>query len=106
MKTIQYLLIFLFLYNTHAKVLIITCNYSNPEFIPIQNETFKKFIQDEFEFVVFSDAPTEAGHILIATMCSRCEVKCIRVPQSIHEYPYYMPLNMPEIYQNKLTPSN
>lgn len=89
-----------------AKTLIITYNYDNPEFIKMQHYTFKRFVQDEYEFVVFSDAPTETAHNAIATMCKKYGIQCIRVPQHIHEAPYYLPLNMPEIYQNHTTPSN
>lgn len=89
-----------------AKTLIITYNYDNPEFIKMQHYTFKRFVQDEYEFVVFSDAPTETAHNAIATMCKKYGIQCIRVPQHIHEDPYYLPLNIPEIYQNHITPSN
>ena len=39
-----------------SKVLIITHAYNRPEFIPLQDITFKKFLKDDYEFVVFNDA--------------------------------------------------
>ncbi len=91
---------------SYPKNLIITFVYSNPEFIAMQNKTFKKFLQDDYEYVVFSDAPTEKEHEAINAMCAQLDVRCIRIPQNIHEYPYYLPLNMPQIYPNHQTPSN
>lgn len=103
----QLSLLLLLLANTvNAKTLIITFSYSNPEFIPIQQKTFKHFMKDDYDFVVFSDAPTESGHKEIYDMCVQCDVACIRIPQHIHEYPYYLPLNMPQIYSNHTVPSN
>ena len=107
MKIMHLNLLLLFLLNTtYAKVLIITYSYSNPEFIEIQHKTFKHFVKDPYEFVVFSDAPTEAGHKQIEAMCRQCGIACLRVPQHIHESPYYLPLNMPQIYPNHTVPSN
>lgn len=106
--TFKYYLIFNLLFTSvlSSKVLIITYSYNNPEFIEMQNRTFKKFIRDDYEFVVFSDAPTEPGHKKIDEMCRKSNIKCIRVPQHIHEYPYYLPLTMPQIYTNHKVPSN
>lgn len=91
---------------SYPKNLIITFVYSNPEFIEMQHKTFKKFLQDDYEYIVFSDAPTEKGHEEINTTCAQLGVRCVRIPQNIHEYPYYLPLNTPEIYQNHQAPSN
>ena len=38
------------------KVLIFTYSYNRPDFIEIQEKTFKKFLKDDYEFVVFNDA--------------------------------------------------
>lgn len=55
---------------------------------------------------MFSDAPTEEGHQKIAAKCKRYGIRCIRIPQYIHEEPYYLPLNLPQIYGNHTIPSN
>ena len=37
------------------RVLMITHAYNEPEFIRMQAETFKKFMKDDYEFVVFNN---------------------------------------------------
>jgi hypothetical protein len=71
-----------------AKVLIITHNFNRPEFIEIQYKTFKHFLQDEYEFVVFNDANTPDMFKQINEMCDRYNIKSIAIPQSIHDKPY------------------
>ena len=90
----------------YAKVLIFTYAYSRPEFLAMQHKTFSKFIKDDYELIVFSDAPNEVGHQAIVEACNLLGIRCIRIPQHIHEYPYYLPLNMPEIYRDTKKPSN
>lgn len=87
-----------------GKILIITHSYSHPEFIGIQSKTFKNFLKDDYEFVVFSDAPTEQGHEQINAACRESGIQCIRIPQEIHQPPYYLPLNMD--FPNRIIPSN
>lgn len=71
-----------------AKVLIYTYSYNRPDFIEIQHKTFKKFIKDEYEFVVFNDAPDETMARNIVAMCNQYQIPCIRIPQVIHQRPY------------------
>jgi len=83
----------LFLLSSHyataqQKVLIITHNYNRPEFIEIQYKTFKHFLQDEYEFVVFNDANTTDMFKQINEMCDRYTIRSMAIPQSIHEKPY------------------
>ena len=42
--------------NVNAKVLLITHAYNQPEFIKWQDAALKKFLKDEYEYVVFNDA--------------------------------------------------
>ncbi len=42
-----------------SKILIITHAHNRPEFIPLQDVTFKEFLKDDYEFVVFNDARDE-----------------------------------------------
>lgn len=84
------------------KVLIITHSYNRPDFIEIQNKTFKFFLQDDYEFIVFSDAPDENMNKAIIDTCNKCNIQCIRIPQEIHKKPYLPrepgdPLNRPNI---------
>lgn len=80
MKIRYFLLISLFFFNQiESKVLVFTYCYSNPEFIEMQNKTFDHFIQDDYEFIVFSDAPTEEGHKEILDVCRHSGVSCVRI---------------------------
>ncbi len=69
-------------------VLIITHSFNRPDFIEIQDKTFKKFLKDDYTFVVFNDAPQEEISDKIIKTCNRLNVPCIRIPQSIHDAPY------------------
>ena len=60
MITIKYLFCNIFLLanvlTTQTKVLIFTYSYNKPEFIELQYKTFKKFLLDDHELIVFNDA--------------------------------------------------
>lgn len=86
---ILYFFIPFFLTNSFdAKVLLITHNYNSPEFIELQYKTFKKFIEDDYEYVVFNDANNEGMAKQIKAMCDKHAITCVRVPQEIHTRPY------------------
>ena len=71
-----------------AKVLVLTHSYNRPDFISLQYETLKKFLQDEYEYVVFNDGPTQKLAKQIDEACQELHIRCIRVPQEIHQQPY------------------
>lgn len=73
---------------TSAKTLITTQAYNRPDFIEMQHKTFKKFVLDEYEYVVFNDAPDQHMANQITDTCNRLGIRCIRVPQEIHTRPY------------------
>ena len=74
---------------THAEpVLIFTYSYNRPDFIEIQYKTFKKFLKDDYEFIVFNDARESTMEERINAMCRKYGIHCIRIPQSIHNKPY------------------
>lgn len=62
--------------------------HNRPDFIEIQDKTFKKFLKDDYEFVVFNDAPGEPMARAIEATCQGLGLRCIRIPQSIHTRPY------------------
>lgn len=68
----------------NAKVLIITHSYNRPDFIEIQAKTFKAFLSDDYEFVVFNDASKEPMKQQIEQTCEHLGIRCIRVPQHLH----------------------
>ncbi len=71
----------------HPKVLLITHSYNRPEFIEIQTRTFKAFLNDDYEQVIFNDAPNESMKNQIEEMCKKCGIKCYRIPQELHKRP-------------------
>ncbi len=76
--------------------------YNRPDFIETQCKTFKKFLNDDYEFVVFNDARGQHMVNQINNMCAKYDVRCIRVPQEIHTRPYLPrlprdPLHRPNI---------
>lgn len=68
--------------------LIITHSFNRSDFIEIQDKTFKKFLKDDYIFVVFNDAPQEEVSNQIIETCNKLSLPCIRIPQSIHDAPY------------------
>ncbi len=89
MKKLVFSLMIIFLvFSIQSKVLLYTYAYNRPDFIEIQHKTFKKFLKDEYEFVVFNDANTLEMVQKIAQTCKKLGIECIRIPQEIHDQPY------------------
>jgi len=61
-----------------------THSYNRPDFIEIQHKTFQAFLQDDYEFVVFNDAPEQSAKEKIEQTCKRLNIRCVRVPQALH----------------------
>lgn len=70
------------------EALIFTYAYNRPEFIALQNKCFKKFLKEDFDFVVFNDARDVKDETAIQNECSKLGIQCIRIPQEIHNKPY------------------
>jgi hypothetical protein len=86
-----FLLIIIFIANNiSSKVLIFTYSYNRPDFIEIQYKTFKKFLLDDYEFVVFNDATDSSLFTQIDDTCKKYNIKCVPIPQQIHD-PVYDP---------------
>lgn len=74
--------------------LFISTYYNNPHFIELQAKSFRKFIEDDFDFTVIDDSEDTTRSILsnelsreeIRNECNRLQVGHIQVPQSIHAY--------------------
>lgn len=71
-----------------AKILIFTYAYNQPDFITIQYKTFKKFLKDEYEFIVFNDASQKDMRCKIKDTCKKLGIQCFILPQEIHNRPY------------------
>lgn len=82
------LCLFLCAPKVEAKVLLFTYAYNKPEFIELQYLTFKKFLQDEHELVVFNDARDPVLFMGIEQMCKKYNLQCYTIPQEIHAMPF------------------
>jgi hypothetical protein len=74
---------------------VLTSVVNNPLFIEIQHHTLKKFLNCDYEFIVFNDAKpfpdfTNGGdatlHNKIGETCHRLSLQCIPVPNQHHQY--------------------
>ena len=72
---------------------IVTSVVNNPIFIEIQYHTLKKYIQGEYEFIVFNDAKdfpdvTNGNDVTIKKqlqeICSKLNIKCININNAHH----------------------
>jgi len=82
------IILLLAIHNVQAKVLVMSYHYNRPDFIEIQHKTFEKFLEDDYEFVVFNDAKTPHLEQAIVHMCKKYNIKCIRINPEIHNHPY------------------
>jgi hypothetical protein len=87
-KRFLLLLMFVIVTQLESKILLFTYSYNRPDFIKIQCKTFKKFLEDDYEFVVFNDARDQNMEQKINQTCTRYGIRCIRIPQEIHDRPY------------------
>jgi hypothetical protein len=76
---------FLFSLHLQAVVRILTFHYNHPEFIEFQHKTLSHFLTDDFELIVFNDAPTSVGQAEIEEVCQEYQIKCVRFEQSWHK---------------------
>src|SRR5579872_6833786 len=84
-RLISMILPFIFFsYSTHInasnKVLIMTYVHSRPDFIELHHKTFKAFLKDDYEYVVFNDAPNSSMSLAMEQTCARLGIRCFRVP--------------------------
>lgn len=79
-----YFIVFFIPLFSSEKVLIFTYSYNRPDFIEIQSNTFKKFLKDDYEFVVFNDATDPSLYREIHQTCQKLDIACIDIPQMIH----------------------
>ena len=68
---------------------VITYVVNNPIFIEIQYKTLKKYLKNDFEYIVFNDAKpyqdiTNGNNVNLKTdiedLCKRLNIKCINIP--------------------------
>lgn len=79
-----------------ATVLILTHAFNKPEFIWWQEASLRKFLKDDYTFIIFNDAPNQDLYDKINQVCQELNITCIDVPQEIHDYKNpYLPALMP-----------
>ena len=71
-----------------GKTLVFTTGFNRPDFIELQHKLFKKFLEDDYEFWVISDANTPERCAGIKEICDKLGIPYIQVPQEIHDQPY------------------
>lgn len=83
MKLFKYFLISILFsaIDVESKVLIMTSAYNRPEFIEWQYKTFKKFLLDDYEYVVVNDAEDAKLCAKIEKQCQKFGITILRVPQ-------------------------
>lgn len=69
-----------------GEVLIMTHIFNKPNMVYWHHETLKKFLKDEYKFVVFNDAPNDELSKKTKEICQILGIDCVDVPQSIHYY--------------------
>lgn len=67
-----------------AKVRLLTFHFNKPELISLQHRAFQKFMQDDYELIVFNDAKTGELEAAIKMECDKCGIKCVRYEQEWH----------------------
>jgi hypothetical protein len=68
--------------------LIFATAFNRPDFIELQHRLFERFLEDDYEFCIVSDADTVERRSAIRETCDRLGIRCHQVPQEIHDRPY------------------
>lgn len=91
--------LFLLPLNLFAKTLVFTTAFNRPDFIELQHKFFEKFLEDDYEFWIISDANTPETRKEIYETCQNLNLRCKQVPQEIHDRPY-LPRNPGDNWNN------
>lgn len=84
LKLVTFLICLTFYTHIYSKILIFTYAFNRPDFIEIHYKTFKKFLLDDYEFIVFNDAIDRSISDEIEKICAKYNICCIQIPQEIH----------------------
>src|SRR5437667_213548 len=57
-----------------AKILVVTPTSNHPEFIALQDKSFKKYLKDDYTFVVFNDAKDGVDAYKINQACAALNI--------------------------------
>ena len=72
-------------------IYIYTVCYNTPQYIEPQYSLFKKFIQNDFEYIVFNNTMTNSNILktnvdnnnMLHTVCNKYNIKCFDIPKKI-----------------------
>ena len=67
-----------------AKVRILTFHYNRPDFLEYQMKAFQKFLLDDYEVIVFNDAPDARNERAIRSFCEKRGIVCVRFEPEWH----------------------
>lgn len=88
MKKILFAVLTFFVSIAHPKVTIYAHYFSNPEFIEFQDEGFKKFLEDEYEYIIYDDSSKPEVSDAIFSECVKRGIKYIKIPKWVFTKPY------------------
>lgn len=74
-----------FSFQIDAKIRILTFHFNLPELIEIQHKTFKRFLKEDYELIVFNDACEEHHEKAIQQTCDKFGIRCIRFKPEWHD---------------------
>ena len=77
-----------------SSILIITHCFNRPDFIEWQYRCFKRFLHDDYEYVIFNDAQDLTLEKKINEICNLLGVRSIRIPQINRVRPKDSPLTL------------
>lgn len=85
MNAIIFAVLFLLVtFPIHSKLLIITTAFNRPDFIEWQDKLFKRFLKEDYEFLVCCDANTVDMQRAMQGTCQRLGLRFLQVPQNVH----------------------
>jgi len=68
----------------YSTVRILTFHCNRPDFLKMQHWTLEKFLEDEYELIVFNDARETELEEAISATCETYGIKCVRFEQEWH----------------------
>src|SRR3989338_8933051 len=72
----------LFFINLTGKILLITYTAENPDLLEVQDKSLKKFLTEDYDFVVFNYSKDNKIKQEISDRCAKLHLQCILVPDN------------------------
>jgi hypothetical protein len=68
----------------YPKIRLLSIQYNRPDFIEMQQKCLTKFLKDDYELIVVSDAVNPVCKCQIEQTCERLGIACVNFPQELH----------------------